>query len=116
MSTNIQSYKDGYISIMRNLFLTSSIGIALIGASNNFPYYKKYMLIMAFLVIIYSITYGIIASIDSYEYIGIIKEEKNISKLNQAVLKNWNKWINLSYIYIVIIVIISMMLFRRKIK
>jgi len=116
MSTNIQPYKDGYISIMRNLFLTSSIGIALIGASNNFRYYKKFMLVVAFMVIIYSITYGIIASINSYEYIDIIKEEKNVSKLNEAVLKNWNKWINLSYIYIAMIVIISMMVFIRKIK
>jgi hypothetical protein len=115
MSINPQPYKDGYISIMRNLFLTSSIGMAMIGSSNNFTKYKKYILIASVLVILYSITYGIIASINSYEYINIIKKEKNISKLNQAVLKNWDKWIKLSYIYIVLILIISIIVFLRKV-
>jgi len=115
MSIHPQQYKNGYISQMRNLFLLSSIGIALISSSNYFKQYKKVFLLLSIIVIIYSIVYGIFASITSYEYINIIKKEINIIEIDKIVLKNWELWIKLSYIYMVLIAIISIIVFLRKV-
>jgi hypothetical protein len=109
------AFKDGYVSVMRNIFLTSSIGIALISSSNNFKRYKKYMMVVAILIIIYSIGYGIVASFDSYEYINILKKEKHISKLHLVVLKNWDKWIKISYIYMALIAAVSILVILLKV-
>jgi hypothetical protein len=115
MVINPQPYKDGYISIMRNIFLTSSIGLALISSSKYFKKYKKFLLILSTSVLIYSMVYGIISAIDSYEYINIMKKEKNLSELHLAVLKNWDKWIKLSYVYMGIILMLSIVIFFRKV-
>lgn len=112
---NPQPYKDAYISIMRNFFLTSSIGMALIGSSINFIKFRKIIIVLAIIIITYSIIYGIVAAVDSYEYINIIKKQKNLPELYSAVLKNWDKWIKLSYVYMAIISILAFVVFLRKV-
>lgn len=112
---NPQPYKNSYISMMRNFFLTSSIGIALIGSSNNFLKYKKFIIVLALIIIIYSMTYGIIAGTNSYEYINIIKRQKNLPEIYSVVLKNWEKWIKLSYVYMAIITIFAFIVVLRKV-
>ena len=111
MLLNQQLYIKGYISIMRGVFLMSSVGIALISLSNNFIKYKKLFVLLSTIIIIYSIIYGTIAGINSYEYINIIKKEKNLPELYSAVLKNSDKWIKLSYVYMGLILIISTIIF-----
>lgn len=115
MSINPQPYKDGYISIVRNVFLTSSVSIALIISSDNFVKYKKLLYLLSAIIIIYSIIYGIIAGIDSYEYINIMRKDKNLPELYRVVLKNWEKWVKITSVYIGILSILFIVIFLRKV-
>lgn len=106
---------DGYISMQRNMFLTSSIGIAMMGFSNNFKEYKKLIKIIAFIIFIFSIVYGYNASKDSIDYINYIKKQKNLPELYIIMLDKWKKWILLTYIYIIITICLSGIIFKKKI-
>ena len=106
---------DGYISIQRNMFLTSSIGIAMMGFSNNFKEYKKPIKIIALIIFLYSILYGYNASKDSIDYINYIKKKKNLPEIYIIMLNKWKKWILSSYIYIIITLCLSGIIFTTKI-
>ena len=113
MSTqyNPQPLIGNYLSIMRNMFLTSSIGMTTLMFSGNFKKYKHPVIIISFIIIIYSKAIGIKGSLGTQNYINIIRKQKKLPELYDAMLYNLEEWIILSYIYIVIISILAVIIF-----
>ena len=106
---------NGYISIMRNMFLTSSIGIVIFNLSHHFKIYSKIVQIFGLIILTYSVIIGIKASIDANKNINLIKKQKKLPELYNVQLNSWKGWINLTYIYITIIIVLSLIILIRKI-
>ena len=110
-----QSVFNGYISITRNMYLTSSIGITTMIFSNRFTYFEKIIKILSLCIILYSTIYGIKSTRDFKDYLELLLNQKDLSEHNYMQIKQWNEWIYLSYIYICILIIISIIIFFKKI-
>ena len=68
---------NGFISIMRNVYLTSSIGIALLTFSRNFREHRNIMRVISLSILLYSIIYGIKAGLDFYFYLKFLEKQKD---------------------------------------
>lgn len=106
---------NGYISVMGHVFSTSSIGIVIFNFSTNFKNYSKTVQTFGFIILTYSVIIAIKASIDANKNINLIKKQKKLPELYNVQLNNWKGWINLSYIYITIIIVLSLIILKRKI-
>ena len=115
LSHNPQSVANGYISMSRNMFLLSSIGVASMAFSDKFNKYKKIVQILALSIFAFSITYGYKASTDFNLYINTILKQEDISEPHNSLLQQWKGWITLSYVYIFIMLVMSSIIFLRKI-
>jgi len=111
---NPQPLIGNYLSMMRNMFLTSSIGITTLTFSDNFKKYKHPVIIISFIIIIYSIIIGIKSSLGTQNYINIIRKQKNLPELYDAMLYNLEEWIILSFIYKLIIIILAVIIFLKE--
>ena len=115
VSYNPQPFINGYISMIRNMFLTSSIGLAAMGFSNRFKQYEKKVKIIAVIIILYSILYGYKASKDSNNYINYIEKQEDLPELYTIMLNDWRQWIYITYIYMILTLSLSIIIFTRKI-
>ena len=115
LANTSQSVFNGYISIMRNMYLTSSIGLTAMAFSSKFRRHKILVKLLALSIFIYSITYGIKSTRDFNVYLELLKNQKDLSEHNHMQLKQWNEWIYLSYIYICILFMISAVIIFKKI-
>jgi len=115
VSYNLNSFINGYISIMRNIFLLSSIGIAAMTYSNKYKEYKKHIQILSLLITIFSIVYGVISIIDSNKYIDYIEKQEDLPEINVMMLNQWKNYIKLSWIYIILISILAVIILKRRI-
>jgi len=116
LSHNPQSMVNGYISMSRNMFLLSSIGFASMAFSNTFNEYKKLVQIIALSIFIYSIIYGYKATYDFGLYLDYMLQQKDIGEPHNLQLKQWRGWITLTYVYICILLVMSFIIFFRKVK
>ena len=114
LSHNPQSYVNGYISMMRNMILTSSVGLGAMSFSNSFKKYEKIVKILAFIIFTYSIVYGIKAAIDFNEYINYMEKRNDIEDPYKFQLKQWKQWVILTYVYISIVTMICLLILFRK--
>jgi len=101
------------ISGQRNMFLSSSLAIAIIGFSNTFKD-KRIMWVTKLVgasIFLLSIFIGIGAAQDFSFYLESVKEDppENIA------FDNWHRWPCISYIYSFILVIVASLFFFRKI-
>jgi len=96
LSHNPQSYVNGYISMMRNMILSSSIGLIILNS--------KYRII-SFFVFIFSLLYGLKSAIDFNKYLNYLETQK-LKKPFEFQVKQWKQWIYMTYIYLVILCII----------
>ena len=102
---NPYTYLNAYISLTRNVILTSSIGLVLI--NNNYK-------VISLLVFIFSIVYCIKGSIDFNKYINYL-EKSEIDDLLRQQLKDWKIWILINIIYIIIIILMCVyLIFKNK--
>ena len=105
-----------YISMMRNMFLLSSIGLSALVLSNNFKDYKKFVQVLSVIILIYCIMYGLKSNIDFIEYLNFTLNQKDIPKLYLLQLNSSKGWVHMSYIYMFIIfILICVILFRKLI-
>jgi hypothetical protein len=116
LSTNPKAFENGYISMMRNMFLTSSIGFGTIAFSKNFKQYQIFVQIFALIILSYSIIYGLKSANDYKIYLDYLKSDKDLPDIYIKLLGNWNQWITLTYAYIAILLALSIIIFIRKIK
>ena len=117
----MSSHKDyeslfvSYISLIRNMFLNSSIGISVIIFSNNFTKFNKHITLIGLTIIFFSIIYGIKSSYNFYKYINLMKLDENLSGINNLQIDHWFQWIYLHIIYITILILILLIVLYRKI-
>ena len=116
LSHNPKDFENGYISMMRNMFLTSSIGITIITFSKNFKKFKLILEILALVILTYSIILGLKSAYDYKIYLDYLKSDKDLPDIYKKLLGNWNKWITLTYAYIAILLVLLGIIFFRKIQ
>ena len=96
LSHNPQSYVNGYISMMRNMILLSSVGLVILNS--------KYIVI-SFFIFIFSFTYGIKSAYDFNKYL-VYLESLELEEPYSFQVSQWKQWIHLTYIYLIILLII----------
>ena len=106
---------NGFTSIMRNVYLTSSIGIALLTFSNNFRKDKNIVIIISLTIMFYSILYGIKAGRDFYKYLKFLENKKDIPLLLKEKIERWYMWIIFTNIYTLITLFLFSYIFYKKI-
>lgn len=110
-----QSVVNGHISMVRNMFLTSSIAIAIIALSTNSRYFKNYefyVKIFAYCIFLYSILYGLITAYMFNIYLAHIQSSKKLSDHDLVLLDQWRHYDILIYIYCAILVIFNILMIK----
>ena len=115
LNHNPQMSANTYISMTRNMYVTSSIGLTVIIFSKNFNKYEKMLQILSSIILIYSIFYGYQASVFFNQYIDFLKKQKKLSEPYISQLQYWKQLTTFTYIYIIIVLIILFIIIFRKI-
>lgn len=106
---------NGYLSTMRNVYLTSSIGIALMTFSKNFYKDVKYVYTLSLIILLYSFSYGYKATRDLKLYLEFLSNQDDIPEIILKKIYNWHNYIRLGYVYGTITLILFLFLFYKKI-
>lgn len=106
---------NGFTSMMRNVYLTSSIGLTLLIFSKNFKKDRKVVSLISLAIILYSIVYGIKAGLDLHFYLNILRKQKDIPLILTERIKTWYVWIIFTNIYTLITIILFLFIFYKKI-
>ena len=106
---------NGYMSITRNVYLTSSIGIALLTFSRNFKEHINIMRIIAIGILLYSIIYGIKGSRDFYIYLNFLETVDDLPSFLRERINRWYIWIFFTNIYTLITIFLFSFIFFKKI-
>ena len=106
MTENLQIVFNGYISNMRNMYTTSSIGLASLALSNRLKNHKNLLKILSLSIFLYSAFYGFNSTRYFYQYLKLMRNKKNLSEFDQLQLNHGSEWIYLSYIYIFILIVL----------
>lgn len=113
LSLNPQAQLNGYISMMRNMFLTSSIAIGIFGFSNNFQEFKYFMRLISVSILVYSCIYGIKSAHDYKDFINFLEKHNTIEEPYIYQIPQFRQWVTMSYVYVGILsVIILTIIFR----
>ena len=111
-ANNPQAVYNGLISGQRNMFLSSSVAIVMIGFSNSFKntIIRLSIKLCGLFILILSIFIGMRATNDFNFYI-----KHNENKLpNDIPVSNWLHWSYVTYIYCgILIYLVSLLLFRK---
>ena len=99
---------------MRNMFLTSAIGLSAMAFSNTFSKYSIIIRIAAICIFLYSMGFGYISARNFKHYIKHIKGSQ-LPNIYRSQLNEWNDWITLTYIYMLIVFTLIGMIIWRKI-
>jgi len=105
---------EGYISLMRNMYIISSIGLTSMAFSSRFSYYKKFVKLISLIFFLYSILYGLKSNLDFQQYLDLIDKKENLSKLDIINLNQWNGLIIVGYVYMFILIILFLIIFFIK--
>tara|TARA_A100001015_G_C14981635_1_gene709711 strand:+ start:626 stop:997 length:372 start_codon:yes stop_codon:yes gene_type:complete len=105
---------NGYLSAMRNVYLTSSIGIALMTFSKNFYKDVKYVYTLSLIILLYSFSYGYKATSNLKLYLEFLSNQDDVPEIILIKIDNWNKYIYLAYAYGSITLILFLFLFYKK--
>jgi hypothetical protein len=112
LSHNPATFLNGYISMMRNVFLTSSVALGTLGYSLKSKYFSGYSVkIVSLVIIVYSISYGLKSATDFNDYLTWM--EKNKEQLEEPYrfqIPQWKGWITLTYVYVSLLIIVCLFL------
>lgn len=116
MSFNI-SFLNFYMSALRNMFLTSSIAVGMVGFSEKFNDTNKLLIkTIAFGIIILSIGFGLKSTNDFSLMIKKNSEIKNLSPVEKELLKQSREWPLFAYTYITFLSIILFAYVGKQVK
>ena len=111
---NMQGYYNGFISSSRNVFLTSSVAIAMFGFSNSFKISTSTSIVRfsSTFVFLFALLYGLITVVGMKRYI------KNLRRSNQRLPLNvhidlWEHHANLLCFYLLLLLILCFIGLRR---
>lgn len=106
MSLNI-GYLNFYMSALRNMFLTSSIAVGMVGFGDKFNDTNKFLIkSIAFGIILLSIGFGLKSTSDFSLMLKKNSELKNLSPVEEELLKQSKEWPLFAYTYITFLSII----------
>ena len=111
---NPQAYANGYISMMRNMFLTSAVGLSAMAFSHSFSKYDMLVKLTALCIFIYSIYYGYKATRSFTHYITYLKTIK-LPDPYRFQVSEWEEWIVMTYVYMAIVFTFAALVTWRKI-
>ena len=101
------TFLNFYMSALRNMFLTSSIAIAMVGFGDKFTDTNRFLIkLISYGIIILSIFFGLKASNDFTNMIKKNSEIKNLSPTEKEILEQSKDWPLFAYTYILFLSII----------
>ena len=108
LSHNPSAIINGYLSMCRNVFLTSNISFALLGlVSKKDLFNEKFVYLIPVVVLLFSIIYGYCSNNYIENYLKTLKDSKNkISDIHNYEIKSAKLWINLLKFYLSILIFI----------
>lgn len=118
-ANNPQAFMNGFLSGSRNIFLTSSIAIAMYGFSNTFKmdFSVNMIKILSIMVFLFSIMLGINTLFGYYDYLKKLQKDK--ANLPEYINLNvWWSFLYITMVYIIIliaIVLLALIRFRNRI-
>ena len=112
------SFMNFYMSALRNMFLTSSIAIAIAGYSERFnvTLNKKIAKIVALLILIISFAIGFHSTKDYKAMIEMHTLNKSLSEKELEFIKESQKWPLIAYFYMSFLGVIFFIILYRNIK
>ena len=110
-SNNPYSVFGVLVSSQRNMYLTSSIAISIIGFSDTFTDFKikTNLKIFGLIIFMMSIYTGISAS-NQFSY--YLSKSKDLP--DDIPIKSWKRWQYISYVYSVLITWVAILFLNRK--
>ena len=106
-TNNPQTFMNGFLSGSRNIFLTSSIGIAMYGFSNTFKLDVSVNVVkmISITIFLFSFLLGVNTLIGYKRYYDILKkDEKNVPEYVDFQI--WNNFLYITSIYLIILFMI----------
>ena len=118
-ANNPQAFLNGYISGMRNVFLTTTVGVAVYGFSKGFLNKKSdsIMRMLSLMIYIFAFFYLINTNILFRKYLNKVQYtnmEKDLP--NYISLSYWRNYENLAWVYSLILIFIISLASQRFIK
>jgi hypothetical protein len=107
-------YYNGFISASRNIFLTSTVGLALFTYSSSFKIASSIDIVRlgSMGILLFSILYGINTTYGMNKYINMLKRDNK--ELQEDIQINlWKNYTYLNIYYIVLLVVILLTALRR---
>lgn len=94
---------NAFLSMSRNFFLTASISIAILGISRkSILANKKTFLILALLMMMFSIIYGIKSTLDFNNYLNYLRENKYFKNdYIKTISQRWKGWIYINILFLI---------------
>lgn len=114
---NPMSYYNGFISASRNIFLTSTVSLAIFSYSNTFKIKSSIDIAksISICIIIFSILYGINTTYGMYKFINVLTKN-NDSISDQLQINLWKNFVYLNSYYIILLIILVIVALRRFIN
>ena len=111
---NMQGYYNGFISSSRNVFLTSSVAIAMFGFSNSFKISTSSIIVRfaSTFVFIFALLYGLITVVGMKRYIRNLRRSDQRLPLNIQI-DLWEHHANLLSVYLFLLVVLCFIGLRR---
>lgn len=108
---NPQAVVNGFFSGSRNIFLTTTVGVAMYGFSSTFKLETSdsFVKIMSILVFIVAFTYGLNIVIYFHKFIKMVEQNKNSKDIQDYIDINYMKnalYITGFFVLILLVVII----------
>jgi len=90
-----------YMSALRNMFLTSSVAIGMIGFSDRFSKTNKLLILLtAFCIIVLSIAFGLKSTENFIIMLRKETQNKGLTELDKELLKQCKQWPMFAYFYV----------------
>jgi len=105
LSTNPFTVYGGFHSASRNMFLTSSVAVVIIGFSSQLGNFEYVIKLLGLLILLISITIGYKAAKDFNFYLD--KLTKSNVVFADVPLNDWRQWKYTNYAYIFVLVVVS---------
>ena len=108
LAHNPTAFLNAHISMMRNMFLTSSISLAVLGYSDKSKLFKEVgVKDVALFILAYSVIYGIKSAMDFHAYLKYLETLNDLQEPYLSQIKKWQGWVSLTYVYVILLIFLA---------
>lgn len=108
LAHNPTAFLNAHISMMRNMFLTSSISLAVLGYSDKSKLFKEVgVKDVALFILAYSVIYGIKSAMDFHSYLKYLETLNDLQEPYLSQIKKWQGWVSLTYVYVILLIFLA---------